>query len=297
MKKQKILITGGSGFLGEYLNLEFSHQFELLSLFNSTIGNCSNFNSVKIDLRNHSEVKNIFSSFNPDIVIHTAAITSPIISTEHTTKDYYECNVKATETLAQLCEQFNSKLIYTSTDLVYAGYRGNFLKEDSKLNPLSIYAETKLLGELAVKKYSPNYLILRTALLFGYGITRSKNYFRHMIDNLQKSQPINLFTDQFRTPISARDVATIINKLIIKEIKCDIINIGGSERISRFELGEKLCDIGSFDKSLLNKISMYQIPNYPAVEDVSLNIDKLKPLGISPMSIDESILKSLNEKL
>ncbi|MCK7523235.1 MAG: sugar nucleotide-binding protein [Ignavibacteriales bacterium] len=53
--------------------------------------------------------------------------------------------------MAELCEKFNSKLIYTSTDLVYAGYRGSMLKEDAKLIPVSLYAETKLMGEIKIQ--------------------------------------------------------------------------------------------------------------------------------------------------
>lgn len=71
-------------------------------------------------------------------------------------------------------------MIYISTDLVYAGYRGSFLKEDAKLIPASLYAETKLVGEMKVKESTDNYLILRTALLYGFGLNHSKCHFQNM---------------------------------------------------------------------------------------------------------------------
>ena len=54
-----------------------------------------------------------------------------------------------------------------------------------------------------------------------------------------------------------------------------------------------LCDIAEFDKSLLVKSSMNDVPGLPIVEDVSLNTDKLRSLGIKQKSIEESIHEML----
>ena len=71
----------------------------------------------------------------------------------------------------------------------------------------------------------------------------------------------------------------------------ETINLGGVERVSRYELGEILCSVAGYDKSLLEKISLNDIPELPKVEDVSLNTDKLQALGFKQMSIEESISK------
>ena len=73
-----------------------------------------------------------------------------------------------------------------------------------------------------------------------------------------------------------------------------IINFGGLEKVSRFELGEILCDLGKFDKSLLVKTSMIDIPNYPQVADVSMDTEKLQSLGIKQKSISESIAEIIS---
>jgi dTDP-4-dehydrorhamnose reductase len=77
------------------------------------------------------------------------------------------------------------------------------------------------------------------------------------------------------------------------DLKGETINLGGTERVSRYELGEILCSLTGFDNNLLQKSTMDEIPNYPKVEDVSLNIDKLRSLGITPISIEESIKEIL----
>jgi len=290
----KILITGGSGLLGQYLNIELSQNHNILSLYYSNVGNCNNFRSVKVDISNHNELLNIFTEFKPEAVIHAAAISHPILPQNLTTKDVYKINVEATKNIAELCDKYNSKLIYTSTDLVYAGYRGSMLKEDAKLVPITLYAETKLMGEIKIQNTFENYIILRTALLFGLGMNHSTNQFHKMFNDLKQNKQVKLFTDQFRTPLSLKEAARIINNLLNKEITPEIINFGGTERVSRYELGEKLCEIFGFDKNLLVKIRMEDIPNIVKVEDVSMNTEKLQLLGVNQKSIDEMILEAAN---
>jgi dTDP-4-dehydrorhamnose reductase len=290
----RILITGGSGLLGQYLNIELSKKNKILTLHNSNIGNCKDFNSVKVDITNQSDLKNIFDDFKPEVVIHTAAISNPILPDNITPKDVYKINVEATNSLAEFCDKHKSKLIYTSTDLVYAGYRGSMLKEDAKLIPVSLYAETKLMGEIKIQQTFDNFIILRTALLFGLGLNHSMNHFHKMFLDLKQNKEVKLFTDQYRTPLSLLEASRIIKEIIKLDIKSEIINFGGGERVSRYKLGKKLCEISGFDRNLLIKIKMDDVPEVAKVEDVSMETDKLQSYGIKQKSLDEMILETLN---
>jgi dTDP-4-dehydrorhamnose reductase len=288
---KKVFITGGSGLLGQYLNLALSKSSKILTTYNNNSGNCIEYLDKRIDIRNEYELSKIFEEFQPEIVIHAAAITNPVPKENQTAKDYFDTNVSATKNIAGLCSKHSSKLIYISTDLVYAGYRGSFLKEDGKLIPASLYAETKLVGESKVKESLDNYLILRTALLYGIGLAHSRSHFHFMYEELLNKRPVKLFTDQFRTPISLIDASRIIVKLADTDIKNEIINVGGIERLSRYEMGEMLCSLAGLDKNLLLKITMDDIPNFPKVEDVSLNTEKLQSLGLRTRSMEENILE------
>ena len=117
-----------------------------------------------------------------------------------------------------------------------------------------------------------------------------------MYENLKAGKKVRLFYDQYRTPVSLPEAARIIRQLSDQDIRNDIINVGGKERVNRVELGEKLCAIAGFDKRLLQKIAMSEIPGYPVVEDVSLNTEKLQSSGINIKNIDESIKDILNDK-
>lgn len=285
----KILITGGSGLLGQYLNIELSKSSEILTIYNSHEGNCRNFSSLKADVTKFKNFNKIFEQFRPGLVIHSAAFTSPILPGSVSPKEVYNLNVTATKNIAELCAKTKAKLIYTSTDLVYAGYRGSMLKEDAKLIPVSLYAESKLMGEVKIKETFDNYLILRIALIFGFGLNHSSCHFQQMYNNLKEGKKVKLFFDQFRTPISIPDAASVINELSGFNIKTETINVGGLERLSRADLGERLCRIAQFDETLIEKISMNDLPELPQAADVSLNTEKLQSYGVKLKSIDNSI--------
>jgi dTDP-4-dehydrorhamnose reductase len=289
----KIIITGGSGLLGQYLNVLLSRENDLMTIYHRHVGNCKEYHSLKIDIRNQITLGELFNQFRPNIVIHLAGNSDVILPDSISSKDVYALNVSVSKNIAELCQKYNSKLIFASTDLVYAGYRGSTLKEDSKLIPLSLYAETKLMAELKIQETFDNYIILRTALLFGFGMNHSSCHFQEMFHNLKKHKKVNLFTDQYRTPLSLFDASRIIKQLVKVDLKSEIINFGGLERISRFELGTRLCKTAKLDKNLLVKIKLDDYPDLPKVEDVSMNTEKLNLLGIKRNSVEESIKEIL----
>lgn len=296
----KIFITGGSGTLGQYLNVELSKKYEILTQYNSNIGNCKNFGnpsrdrSVQLSITDYKKLDEIFFSFKPDIVVHTASISKPETADRHPANFVYEVNVNATRIIAALCKRHNSKLVYTSTDLVYAGYRGSMLSESAKLIPISFYAETKLMGEVKIQETFNNYLILRMALLFGFGLNHSRNHFQFMYEELKNGKPVKLFADQFRTPLALHDAARMICELIEKNIHGEILNFGGRERLSRCMLGEILCEEAGFDKNLLTKTTMDETGLNYKVADISMNTEKLQSLGITQKSCRNSIREILS---
>lgn len=290
----KILITGGSGLLGQYLNSKLSKEYDILTLYNSNEGNCNKYNSLKINLTDFYELKKIFISFNPDIVLHTAAISRPELCDALPENFVIDVNVNSTDLLAGLCESTGSKLIFTSTDLVYDGSRGQMLNEDAALKPVSLYAETKVRSEDIIKKKFENYIILRTSLLYGIGLNHSTNNFHVMYNNFLQNKKTKLFYDQFRTPLSLNDASRLIELLLKTDVKNITLNFGGRERVSRVELGEILCNVGKFDKSLIEKISMHEIPALHKVADVSMDTSLLQSFGLKPKSIEESISLIVN---
>lgn len=287
----KILITGGSGLLGQYLNIALSKENDILTLYNSNDGNCKEYNSVKCELTDFEKLKELISFFKPQTVIHIAAISRPETCDKLPEEYVLDVNVNSTKAIAESCDSINAKLIFTSTDLVYDGDSGEMQKEESVPNPVSLYAKTKLYSEHEIQNIFENFIILRTSLLYGLGKNHSVNNFHNMYYSFKKNQSVRLFYDQYRTPLSLIDAAGLIERIIKSDVKNIVLNFGGRERVSRVELGERLCELTNTDKALIEKTSMYDVPELYKVADVSMNTEKLQSLGLMQKSIEESILE------
>ncbi len=282
--------------LGQYLNLTLAKEFEILILYHTHAGNAIRFNSVKGDLCDFRFLQSTLRAFHPDVVLHNAAISNAEVADRVGKKKTFCVNVGATRIIAEICEELEANLIFNSTDLVYADSNGELLDEEAPLNPLSYYAESKLLAEEAIQKSTANYLILRNALMYGFGLNHSRNHFHGMFEKLKAGEKVPLFIDQFRTPLELSNAAELIRELIRKGITCEILNFGGPVRLSRFQLGEKVCEVFSFDKSLLVSSSLEKSNLKYKVRDVSMNISKLRSLGLAPKK-SEVALEDLRERV
>ena len=279
--------------IGQFLNLEFGRHHQILTQFKQHPGNCINYNNVQLDLNDYEKAENVFEKFLPEVVIHTAAVSNSERADAASSKLVYDLNVNATKYMAELCKKYNSSLIYASTDTVYAGYRGSMLKEDAKLIPISLYAETKLMGEIKIQEIFDNYLILRIPLQIGLCIGQTLNNFHKLYSNIKSGVKTKLFTDQYRTPLALHETARIIREFAEKKASGEIINIAGDERVSRYELGEILCEIIDADKDLLIPNTMDEIGVPYKVADVSMNNNKMKSFGIYPKPLRKMIEESL----
>ena len=148
-----------------------------------------------------------------------------------------------------------------------------------------------------IRETFDNYLILREALLIGFGLNHSRNNFHLTYESLSAGKPVGLFSDQFRSPLSLEDAAAMISQLAGKDIKGETLNFGGRERLSRYQLGEIICEESGFDKILLRKVTMEEAGLTYKVADVSLNTEKLISCGVEPKPIRDSIRKLLSERI
>lgn len=293
--RKKVLITGGSGLLGQYLNISLSKSYEILTLYNKRTGNCLDYQSYQMDISDFSLLKKIMLEYRPDFVIHTACFSRPESCDANDKALVYRVNVEATGIIAQMCEKIGCTLIYTSTDLVYDGNSSGWLTEDSLTNPVSLYAETKLLAEQKIINVAYSYLILRTSLLIGFGLNHSRNNFHLMYQNLKNGLRVKLFNDQIRTPLSLLNAAEMIKMMCEIKMPSGIYNFGGIDRVSRVEVGEMVCNMTGLEKSLIDSISMDSIPNFPKVYDVSLNTEKLQSYGVKPLPIKQALKQILDQ--
>lgn len=274
----RILITGGSGLLGQYLNIELNKKNQILTLYNNNIGNAQKFLSEKIELTEFANLDRVIFRFKPEVIIHTAAITDVNIAETMDWQKLFLINVEVTRNIAEICREVGTKLVFTSTDLVDEGIENCKKDEDAKLKPLSLYAKSKLQAEEQIIKVDCEYMILRLSLMFGFGLNHSVNHFSQTINKLKNGEDVFLFSDQYRSQISLREASRIISILVKSKNWNEVINIGGKERVSRYELFERYANYAKLDKKLLHPVLLKDSAINHKVFDVSFNTEKLDSL-------------------
>lgn len=228
-----VLITGSSGQLGGRLK-------EMLPV--SLVPTRSDF-----DLADLSAMEEYFASNEFDTVIHCAARTSPPVIDKDPTAAISD-NIIATGNLALMCNKYQKRLIYISTDYVYPGVKGNY-KETDDLNPVNKYAISKLGGECAARLVK-DHMVLR--LSFGP-------------DEFPYDKA---WTDQY----TSREPLRAISKKIVASLDLDytgILNVGG-DRTSVYQYAKAL-------KPEVQGISITKA-NFILPEDTSLDTSLFKKL-------------------
>ncbi|MGB1019248.1 MAG: dTDP-4-dehydrorhamnose reductase [Chitinophagales bacterium] len=194
-----ILVTGANGQLGNELKYLENSFTDFKFIFTD---------KQALDITNNEAILSFFKINEIDFCINTAAYTA-VDNAEDDQENAMLLNATAVKYLAEVCKEFNAKLIHVSTDFVFDG-KGNIpLKEENKPNPLSVYGATKLKGEeFALEN---NALVIRTSWLYS---TFGNNFVKTMLRLGTERDELNIIADQFGTPTYAKDLAKAILDII-----------------------------------------------------------------------------------
>lgn len=290
---KKVMITGANGLLGQKLIDLYLGKSDK-QLIATGLGPCrhprrGSFEYSELDISDYDNVHEVFAKYQPDTLIHTAAMTNvDACELDHESCD--RLNVKAVGILADACKLYGAHLIHLSTDFIFDGTHGP-LDEEEIPKPLSYYGESKLKGERLVMERAGTWAILRTVLVYGVVNDMSRsNIVLWAKGALEKGQPINVVDDQFRTPTLAEDLAFGCY-LAETQNASGIFNISGKDFMSIYELVERIADYYGLDKSVLNRSDSSTL-NQPAKRPpiTGFIIDKArKVLGYEPHSFEEGL--------
>jgi nucleoside-diphosphate-sugar epimerase len=184
MKDRRVLVTGGSGFIGSHVVqalLEAGAQVAVMVRYGNLIKNirlaeCWNcITVIEADLRNRGALQAI-RRFDPEIVFHLAAYHHVGQSFDQV-EECFDVNSKGTANLFDTCDAA-AKFVYIASSEVYGSQQQVPLREDMQPNPLSPYAVTKYSGEMYCRmkqRSAPgSVVILRPFNAFGpYQSTRA----------------------------------------------------------------------------------------------------------------------------
>ena len=168
----------------------------------------------EVELVQPETIKNLIKQWEPQIIINAAAYTA-VDKAENEPELANKINAVAPRVLAEEANKSQALLIHISTDYVFDGKNNRPYQENDLTNPLSIYGETKLAGEQAISSICSNYLILRTAWVYGSG--GKSNFVKTMLRLGAQKSELKVVSDQIGSPTWATDIAQTIAMLITKD--------------------------------------------------------------------------------
>lgn len=171
---------------------------------------------VSLDITDEKAVQTVLEDTQPDVVVHCAAWTAVDMAEDDDKVERVRMiNAKGTEYIAKQCKQLGCKMVYISTDYVFNGQGTEPWQPDCKeYQPLNIYGQTKLEGELAVSENLEKYFIVRIAWVFG---VNGKNFIKTMLSVGKSHDTVRVVNDQIGTPTYTLDLARLLVDMIETE--------------------------------------------------------------------------------
>jgi dTDP-4-dehydrorhamnose reductase len=197
----KILVTGIRGQLG----------YDVMKVLKARNIEAVGVNSDEMDITDQTCVDRVFEREMPDAVIHCAAWTA-VDAAEDEIEACRAVNVDGTEHIAKACSRIGAVMMYFSTDYVFNGEGETPWKPEDPTGPASVYGQSKLDGENAVRRILPGkHFIVR--LQWVYGIN-GKNFVKTMLRLSETHDRLTVVCDQIGGPSYTPDIA---------ELACDMI--------------------------------------------------------------------------
>ena len=286
---KKILITGSSGFIGKNLIDNLLTEYEIIGL--SKKGEKSKINHIIKDVNEitSKDFKNIFC------VIHLAAITDPKICEDFPEK-CITTNVLGTQKILEASRKNNCKIIYASTSHVYGIPKKIPISEIASTSPTSIYAGSKLAGEILCESYQKQFnMDISIVRIFSVYGPKSNNHcvLPSIVKQMKNSNIIKLGNiNSKRDFIFISDIIDAF-KIILKNIDgFNIYNVGTEKSYSIKEICKKFEKL--YGKKIIIKNNLEQNRKIDA-KNIICEATKLKKLGWkSKITLDEGLKKMIN---
>jgi dTDP-4-dehydrorhamnose reductase len=266
-----ILVTGASGRLGAYVLRELaSAGLPAVGWSLSTSATLFDIPVQPVELADPDDTALAFRNTRPTVVIHAAAITA-VSECARDPERAERVNVGGSRVLAELAD----RLVLVSTDLVFDGERGGYT-EDDPVSPLSVYGRTKVEAERGVLAF-PRHSVLRVSLLFGPALRGRQSFFDEQVAALRAGRPVRLFHDEWRTPLWMVTAARAL-VAVARSQYTGLLHVGGPERMSRLELGQRLAAGLNLDPTAIVPASRTDGATEPRPRDTSFDSSRWRGL-------------------
>lgn len=241
----KIIVFGAKGMLGGELVRQLTGH-EVFPL-----------DAEDVDVTNKKAVQSRIAEISPDWIFNCAAYNAVDKAETSPDKDHaFELNATAVGYIAEAAELAGATLIHYSTGFIFDGESSAGYKEDDEPNPISVYGQSKLQGEIEARKCSKLYII-RLNLLFGKAAQSesAKKSFPDLIIDLSKEKDaIDFVDDEISSPTYSVDLAKASIKLAEEKFPYGIYHLPNGGQASWFDFAEEVFRIKGI-KTTANRVS------------------------------------------
>ncbi|CAN5268985.1 dTDP-4-dehydrorhamnose reductase [soil metagenome] len=273
----KVLITGANGMVAQatakYCQAIGDEVFALTR--------------QELDIADKDAVFDVFKREKFDAVINCAAFTD-VDGSETSIEKCYAANAFGVENLALASRKIDCRFVTISTDHVFDGANSVCYTQRDTPNPLGIYGQAKLEGEIRARNANARSTIVRSGWIYGHGGT---NFLSVLHKLLADGKPIKAIYDSFGTPTFADDLAKRLRELAELDLPCifHVTNAGAGTSYGGF--AEKVCEIKGFDLNLLEAASANDLKR-PAPRPKSSKLACLfsEKFGLEPLRNWENAL-------
>ncbi|MCB8977169.1 MAG: SDR family oxidoreductase [Ardenticatenaceae bacterium] len=224
----RILITGGSSYLGQHLVPLAAASHIVHHTYHQNQPNLPAAGS-QLDIRDETAVSTLITTFQPDIIIHLAG--------SNRGSDMASVIRLGASSVVWAAREVGARLIHLSTDSIFAGDAAPYA-ETAVPTPVNAYGRAKADAEAIVQQHA-NSVIVRTSLI--YGLAQMDHGTRWMAEALAQGQPVTLFNNQIRNPVWVNSLVHALLELAHHRYT-GILNVAGRQVLSRADFALKLLD-------------------------------------------------------
>lgn len=285
-----ILVTGGSGYLGQiaiaHLEKEGHRIGYTFLTHDMPTGTFKSARGFRVDLSTGDGLDAVFQALGEvHVVVNTAALSQPALAEQ----DYqYTRSVNVPDTLiSALVRQKRTKnvealLVHISSDQVYDGSHADWTETD-RCSPVNAYGRSKLEAEQYVRTHWERRIILRTSLIYGPQppCPVGRPLFLQFVESaLREGRPTKFLVDEFRSPVYVKDICNVIShliKLLPDAPPHHTYNLGGEQRMSRVDMARAVAaHCGYTEKSVETiKSAAMDDRGYNSPLDISMHVDRI----------------------
>jgi dTDP-4-dehydrorhamnose reductase len=219
-----ILLLGHKGMLGRDL-------FNRLIVSHDVTGK----DIVDVDITSGEACRDIVAEVRPDVVINAAAYTD-VDNCESEGEKCSLVNAEGVKNIALACREKAIKIVHFSTDYVFDGEKGTSYVEYDTCHPLNHYGESKLMGEEYLQELSKDFLIIRSAWLYG---RHGRNFVKTIVNKARTEKHLKVVDDQIGSPTFTWDLAGAV-QLLIEDGYAGIFHVTNRGSCSWYEFAAKI---------------------------------------------------------